>query len=100
MRHRGRVSRRLGLINAKDPEIFDAAREANAIVLTKDSDFAILLDRLGPPPKVLWLRCGNTSNANLRRLLSQLLAPALQLLEAGEALVEIAEAVSRETPTV
>jgi predicted nuclease of predicted toxin-antitoxin system len=39
--------RRLGLLDAKDPVIFQAAREANAIVLTKDVDFTLLLDRLG-----------------------------------------------------
>jgi predicted nuclease of predicted toxin-antitoxin system len=53
--------RDLGLRDAKDVQIFHAARDVNAVVLTKDSDFAILLERNGPPPSVVWLRCGNTS---------------------------------------
>jgi predicted nuclease of predicted toxin-antitoxin system len=62
--------RHLGLVHARDTEIFHAARQAHATVLTKDVDFVLLLQRLGPPPHVLWVRCGNTSNAYLRRLLT------------------------------
>jgi predicted nuclease of predicted toxin-antitoxin system len=44
--------RDLRLRDAKDSDIFAAARAANAVVLTKDIDFALLLGRFGPPPKV------------------------------------------------
>ena len=87
-----RALRDLGLREAKDPEIFQAAREAGAVVVTKDSDFVDLLDRLGPPPQVIWLTCGNTSNARLRQVFSVTLQDALQLLERGEPLVEIRDA--------
>ncbi len=66
-----------------------AARHEAAIVMTKDSDFVQLLDRLGPPPQVLWLTCGNTSNAALQRMLTSTLVQALALLQNGEELVEI-----------
>ena len=39
--------RDLGFRDAKDSLIFQAARGANAIVLTKDSDFSRLLDQHG-----------------------------------------------------
>ena len=81
--------RDLGFRDAKDSLIFQAARGANAIVLTKDSDFSRLLDQHGAPPKILWLTCGNTSNQNVRRILAETLAAALQLLESGETIVEI-----------
>ncbi len=84
-------ARWLGCQHASDEEIFTAAREANAIVITKDRDFVQLLDRLGPPPKVVWVTCGNTSNAQMRRILRQTFAEALLLLEAGESLVEITD---------
>ena len=61
--------RDLGLRHAKDKDIYAAARQANAIVMTKDADFADLVERLGPPPHVIWLTCGNTSNASLRVLI-------------------------------
>jgi predicted nuclease of predicted toxin-antitoxin system len=53
--------RELGLRDAEDPEIFSRAREAGAILLTKDKDFAEMVVRQGSPPTVIWLRCGNTS---------------------------------------
>jgi predicted nuclease of predicted toxin-antitoxin system len=83
--------RDLGLRNAKDSEIFRAGRAAEAVVMTKDSDFSILLERFGPPPKIIWLRCGNTSNAFLERLLTRTLGQAIALLESGESLVEITD---------
>lgn len=87
-----RPVRDLGLRDAKDPPIFQAARAADAVVMTKDSDFVEMLERLGPPSKVLWMTCGNTSNAQLREVLSRQLPTAVARLEGGESLVEIADA--------
>ncbi|MGG6241547.1 DUF5615 family PIN-like protein [Nodosilinea sp. AN01ver1] len=81
--------RDLGLRDAEDPEIFEAAKAQGAILMTKDRDFVDLVDRLGPPPKVIWLTCGNTSNVQLRKILSATLATALELLIGREPLVEI-----------
>lgn len=83
--------RNLGLRDAKDIEIFQRAKEVDAVVMTKDSDFVVLLERFGPPPKVLWVTCGNTSNERMRGILQARLLQAMALLEAGEALVEISE---------
>lgn len=58
--------RDLGLRDAEDTEIFACAKAEGVILMTKDSDFAELVNRLGSPPKVIWLTCGNTSNAELR----------------------------------
>jgi predicted nuclease of predicted toxin-antitoxin system len=49
--------RDVGLARATDREVFEAARKAGAIVLTKDSDFVGILERLGPPPQIIWLTC-------------------------------------------
>jgi len=81
--------RDLGLRDAEDQEIFQAARRENAIVMTKDSDFVLLLDRFGAPPQVIWVTCGNTSNARLKEILTNTLPKALELLKSGEQLVEI-----------
>jgi predicted nuclease of predicted toxin-antitoxin system len=81
--------REVGLRDAEDSEIFDAAKAQGIIFLTKDSDFVDLVNRLGSPPQVIWLTCGNTSNARLRDILRATLPEALALLRAGEALVEI-----------
>ncbi len=81
--------RDLGLRDAGDEEIFEAARVADAIVLPQDSNFVHLLERQGGPPKILWLTCGNTSEVALQQILSQHLTTALDLLAGGEDLVEI-----------
>lgn len=86
--------RELGLRDAKDHEIFLAAREMGAVVLTKDSDFVLLLEQLGSPPQVLWLTVGNTSNTRLREVLLKSFPTVQSLILRGEPLVEISEASS------
>jgi predicted nuclease of predicted toxin-antitoxin system len=83
--------RDVGLRDAKDPVIFQAARTAQVVVMTKDSDFVELLERLGPPPQVIWVTCGNTTNARLRNILTTSLPAAVRLLEQGAPLVEISD---------
>lgn len=79
----------LGLESASDQEIFDAARHARSTVMTKDHDFVEMLERLGPPPQVIWITCGNTSNARLQEVFAVTFPDTLRLLLRGEPLVEI-----------
>lgn len=81
--------RDLGLRDAEDLVIFEAAKAQGVIFMTKDSDFVDLVDRLGAPPQIIWLTCGNTSNARLQEILSLVLPEALELLRSGAKLVEI-----------
>jgi predicted nuclease of predicted toxin-antitoxin system len=81
--------RDLGLRDATDRQIFAAAQQARAVVMTKDSDFVELVNRDGAPPQVIWLTCGNTSNARLTQILTTALPQAIALLDAGESLIEI-----------
>lgn len=81
------------MLGATDRIIFDAAREAGAVIVTKDNDFAQMIKRMGPPPQILWITCGNTSNARLREVLQTALPAAFDLLEHGESLVEISNAL-------
>jgi predicted nuclease of predicted toxin-antitoxin system len=83
------AARDLNLRESEDDQIFFAARKADAVVITKDSDFINLLERHGPPPKIIWLTCGNTSEDALKQILSSALPEALKFLEAGDDLVEI-----------
>jgi predicted nuclease of predicted toxin-antitoxin system len=79
----------LGHRDASDREIFEAARSAGVVVMTKDIDFVRLLEKHGPPPQVLWVTLGNTSNRRMREVLEEVFSAAVSLLEAGEPLVEI-----------
>jgi predicted nuclease of predicted toxin-antitoxin system len=84
-----KAMRDLGLQTAKDHTIYEAAKQANAVLMTKDSDFLELSQQLGTPPQVLWITCGNTSNAYLQRILRITLPSALKLLKQGEPVIEI-----------
>lgn len=77
------------LRDAENLEIFEAAKTQQVIFMTKDSDFVDLVDRLKAPPQIIWLTCGNTSNARLKEILSATLLQALEILRTGEVLVEI-----------
>jgi len=83
--------RDLKLRNATDHEIFFAARREAAIVMTKDADFPQLLEAKGPPPKVIWLTCGNTFNTQLKRVPQHRFRKAINFLNSGENLVEISD---------
>ncbi len=91
-------ARFLGLQATKDREIFSAARDAGVVVLTKDRDFVLLVEQFGPPPQVVWITCGNTSNERLRRVLAARFPQALELLKRGEPVVEISDLPSRVAP--
>ena len=84
-----KAAREIGLLHATDREIYERARAEDAVIMTKDSDFLILLDELGPPPQILWITCGNTSNKFLKETLQETLSEAIGLLKQGEAIVEI-----------
>ena len=61
--------RQLGLEGAKDIEIWNFAKENDFIIVTFDADFFDLSIVKGTPPKIIWLRTGNTSTKNIERLL-------------------------------
>lgn len=86
---RAKAVRELGLRDATDRQIFLSAKRQNAVVMTKDRDFIRLLDEFGPPPSVIWVTCGNTSDARLQEILRTTFANAVALLDSGERLVEI-----------
>ena len=85
----------LGLLSAVDSEIFEKARQAAAVVITKDSDFVQIQERRGPPPRLIWITCGNRTNRDLKDLIIRSWPRVKELLAAGEALIEINEIRSK-----
>ena len=80
----------LGLRDASDKEIFDFAKVRNAIVMTKDEDFVKLQSKLGSPPKIIWITCGNTANERMRKILKDKLPEVIKLLKSND-LIEITD---------
>lgn len=84
--------RELQLSMKTDREIFWEARSKSGIVImSKDSDFIDLINQYGPPPKLIWIRSGNTSNDSMKRVLQKTLSKALDLIEKTENIVEISD---------
>jgi len=79
----------IDLRDAADSPIWLHAIENEAILVTKDADFAHRFRQGGSAPVILWLRIGNTS----RRALLQYFIPLLPRIEAmirqGERLIEV-----------
>lgn len=81
--------RDLGLRDAADRDIFAAARQAGAPLLSKDSDFVDLVQAQGPPPQLVWVTCGNVTNASLRQVFGRSWLPIAAMLHTGEPIVEL-----------
>jgi predicted nuclease of predicted toxin-antitoxin system len=52
-------TRLAGLESADDGIIWEFAKVNGFTIVSQDSDFADMAALFGPPPKVIWLRCGN-----------------------------------------
>jgi predicted nuclease of predicted toxin-antitoxin system len=81
--------RSLGLHKSNDSDIFQKAKTAEVVLVSKDHDFVRLVEQHGTPPQLIWITCGNTSNANLCNILQATLQHAVNMLNAGESIVEI-----------
>lgn len=59
----------VGLGNENDDAIWEFAREKDLVIVTKDSDFPDLQGVKGFPPKIVWVRIGNCSTAEIVEVL-------------------------------
>ena len=84
-----RSVRSLGMRDAEDAVIFHEAKMQKAIIMSKDADFVKLLDRFGPPPQIIWITAGNTSNSQMRGILGKHFPVIIQMILNGEPLIEI-----------
>jgi len=79
----------LGLTGAKDDHIFRAAREAMATVVTKDSDFVLLLEATRTAASGPVAHRRNVSNAELQEIVLRNWEVAQAQFDSGQPLVEI-----------
>ena len=77
------------LAQAKDSPIWHYADGVNAVIVTKDEDFAEWVRRGRLGPAVVWLRLGNSTRRQLLTWIEVRWRPLLRQLEAGERLVEV-----------
>lgn len=61
--------RELGLEDSSDIEIWEYAKNNGFTIVTFDADFFDLSNLNGHPPKIIWLRTGNTTTENIANIL-------------------------------
>jgi len=62
--------RQLDIEDFSDIEIWEFAKENNFTIVTFDSDFFDISSLKGHPPKIIWLRIGNTTTNYLAQLIN------------------------------
>jgi predicted nuclease of predicted toxin-antitoxin system len=61
----------VGLGAAFDREVWDYAQAHDLVLVSQDADFSEIGQLLGFPPKVVWIRRGNCSTADVEALRRQ-----------------------------
>jgi predicted nuclease of predicted toxin-antitoxin system len=79
----------LGLRNVEDVVIWNWALSSEAIIVTKDEDFAERTARTTSGPVIVWLRIGNSTNRALLEWLEPRWPQVTVLLDAGNRLIEV-----------
>jgi predicted nuclease of predicted toxin-antitoxin system len=75
--------RTTGLDRATDLEVWQYARQNGFVILSKDGDFHHLCLLHGAPPKVVWLRAGNTSTETIMKILDAKTSMIEQFVESS-----------------
>lgn len=81
----------IGLLQARDRDIWQRAAAMRAVLVTKDEDFIVMraLDARGPA--VVWVRLGNAKKQALLMRFNAVLPRIVAALERGETVIEISE---------
>lgn len=80
----------VGLCRASDAEIWKRATDTGAVIVSKDEDFSLRVQLEEAGPQVIWVRYGNTRQAELLRRFGEAWPDVVAALERGERLIELA----------
>ena len=61
--------REVGLKEAEDPAVWEYAKQRNFMIVSKDADFHQRSFVFGFPPKVVWIRLGNCTTADVEQVI-------------------------------
>ncbi|RWX75422.1 hypothetical protein EPK99_17095 [Neorhizobium lilium] len=89
MGHEAKHVMDLGLASASDREIWDKAKSAGYVIITKDEDFAQRQTLSPSGPQVIWIRLPNSRRRELLIWFDKALPHILMALASDERLVEV-----------
>jgi predicted nuclease of predicted toxin-antitoxin system len=81
----------LGMLSARDRDIWEHAARIDAALITKDEDFVTMRALNARGPAVIWVRVGNTTNRQLLGQFSLVSSAVVSALQRGETVIEISE---------
>jgi len=79
----------LGLLSATDRQIWSAAVEQSAALVTKDRDFLMIRAAADRGPTIVWIRSGNASNRDLIEHVTAALPSIIAAINRKEAVIEV-----------
>jgi len=79
----------IGLLAATDRQIWQAAIDQSAALVTKDRDFLMIRAASDNGPTVVWIRSGNVDNLVLIDQVTGALPAILAAIARGEAVIEV-----------
>lgn len=79
----------LGLMHAEDGDIWNYAFSNQAVIVTKDKDFAYRSSQAKVAPIIVWLRVKNVSRQALLAWFEPLIPQIEHLIASGETLIEV-----------
>jgi predicted nuclease of predicted toxin-antitoxin system len=79
----------IGPADAPDADLWRYALANNAVIVTKDEDFANMVAAVDDAPAVIWIRVGNTRRAALLSWFEPQIERVAEMIDAGDRLVEL-----------
>ena len=79
----------VGPPDAPDRDIWRYALEHDAVIVTKDEDFANMVATGREAPPVVWVRTGNTRRAVLLAWFEPLIDRVAEMVDSGDRLIEL-----------
>ncbi len=79
----------IGPPDMADRDLWQYAIDNDAVLITKDEDFAALLLMRGPSPIIVWVRIPNTRRQALLAWFEPLIDSIVDLVDAGNRLIEL-----------
>ena len=79
----------IGPADTPDRDLWQYALEKDAVVVTKDEDFADMVATGREAPAVVWIRIGNTRRAVLLAWFEPLIEQIVEMVGSGQRLIEL-----------
>jgi predicted nuclease of predicted toxin-antitoxin system len=87
--HQAEHGTEVGPADASDRAIWQYALDHDAVIVTKDEDFADMVAIGADGPPVVWVRIGNTRSAVLLRWFEPLIGDIVEMVSDGQRLIEL-----------